>query len=140
MVYTLMDKLGPVRDLPVQTIDDWEEWGLEQLVENLRKYVEQNPLTERRSKMLDSSPGEETKRKCCLEIPKDQDQTESLRALIAAPISILAQTVSGYLIWPQDERCYRGNRMCFNCTGAGHVSKCKSRGCRNCQTKHNSSI
>lgn len=44
MVYTLMDKLGPVRDVLVQKDDTWVEWGLEKLVENLRKYVEGNPL------------------------------------------------------------------------------------------------
>ena len=44
MVYTLMDKLGPVQEILVQKDDDWEEWGLEQLVENLRRYVERNPL------------------------------------------------------------------------------------------------
>ena len=44
MVYTLMDKLGPVREILVQKDDDWEEWGLEQLVENLRRYVERSPL------------------------------------------------------------------------------------------------
>ena len=40
LVYTLMDKLGPVREVLVQKDDDWEEWGLEELVENLRKYVD----------------------------------------------------------------------------------------------------
>lgn len=44
MMYTLMDKLGPVREILVQKDDDWEEWGLEQLVENLRRCVERNPL------------------------------------------------------------------------------------------------
>ena len=44
MVNTLLDKLGPVREILVQKDDDWEEWGLEQLVENLRRYVERNPL------------------------------------------------------------------------------------------------
>ena len=46
LVYTLMDKLGPVREVLVQKDDDWEEWGLEELVENLRKYVGRNPLKE----------------------------------------------------------------------------------------------
>ena len=46
LVYTLMDKLGPVREVLVQKDDDWEKWGLEELVENLRKYVERNPIKE----------------------------------------------------------------------------------------------
>ena len=36
LVYTLMDKLGPFREVLVQKDGDWEEWGLEELVENLR--------------------------------------------------------------------------------------------------------
>ena len=43
-VYTLMDKLGPVREVLVQKDDDWEEWDLKQLVENLKKYVDRHPL------------------------------------------------------------------------------------------------
>ena len=47
-VYSIMDKLGPVREAIVQKDDDWEEWGLEELVENLRKYTDRNllPLAE----------------------------------------------------------------------------------------------
>ena len=43
-VYTLMDKLGPVKDVIAQGDDEWEEWRLEQLTENLRKYVDRNPM------------------------------------------------------------------------------------------------
>ena len=35
LVYNLMDKLGPVREVLIQEDDNWEEWGLEDLVENL---------------------------------------------------------------------------------------------------------
>ena len=37
MVYTLMDKLGPVQQIIAQNDDDWKKWKLEDLVENLRK-------------------------------------------------------------------------------------------------------
>ena len=43
-VYSVMDKLGPVREVMAQKDDDWEEWGLEELVDNLRKYTDRNPL------------------------------------------------------------------------------------------------
>ena len=36
-VYSIMDKLA-------QKDDDWEEWGLEELVENLRRYTDRNPV------------------------------------------------------------------------------------------------
>eukprot|EP00794_Sanderia_malayensis_P001892 gene1892-2147_t len=43
-VYSISDKLGPVRELITQNDDDWEDWNLEDLVENLRKYTNRNPL------------------------------------------------------------------------------------------------
>ena len=43
-VCTLIDKLGPVKEAIIQKEDDWEEWDLEQLVENLRKYTDRQPL------------------------------------------------------------------------------------------------
>ena len=45
-VYTLMDKLGPVKEALVQKDDKWEEWDLQQLAENLRRYIDRNPLPE----------------------------------------------------------------------------------------------
>ena len=39
-VYSLMDKLGPVKEALIQKDDDWENWNLEELVENLEKYID----------------------------------------------------------------------------------------------------
>ena len=44
LVYTLMDKLGPVREIIAQQDDNWEDWNLEELVENIKRYIERNPL------------------------------------------------------------------------------------------------
>ena len=44
-VCTLLDKLGPVREIIMQKDDKWEQWGLEDLMDNLKRLVERNPLT-----------------------------------------------------------------------------------------------
>ena len=44
LVYTLMNKLGPVREIIAQQDDNWEDWNLEELVENMKRHVERNPL------------------------------------------------------------------------------------------------
>ena len=41
LVYTLMEKL---REIIAQQDDDLEEWNLVELVENMKRYVERNPL------------------------------------------------------------------------------------------------
>ena len=48
-VYNIMDKLGPVREAMAQRDDNWEIWGLEELLENLHKYTERNPLPDSHS-------------------------------------------------------------------------------------------
>ena len=42
MCNSLLDKLGPVREILPQNQDNWEEWKLEDVVENLGKYMEGN--------------------------------------------------------------------------------------------------
>ena len=56
-VYTLMDKLGPVREVLVQKDDDWEEWDLKQLVDNLKKYVDRHPLRVEEKEVKDDRNG-----------------------------------------------------------------------------------
>ena len=34
------DSLGPIREAMAQKDDDWEKWGLEELVEHLRRLLE----------------------------------------------------------------------------------------------------
>ena len=52
-VYSIMNKLGPVTEALVQKYDDWEEWGLEELVDSLRKYTDRDPLPETSSRNHD---------------------------------------------------------------------------------------
>ena len=144
-VYTLMDKLGPVREILVEKDDDCQEWGLEQLMENLWRYVERNPLREcednkgktedfkhqpwikEKEKLLfgnnGGKPGHKPNYLYC-----NSQQHNSLNRMkvldIAARQAILQK--SG---------------LCWNCTGGGHgVTQCKSRGCKNCNRKHYTSI
>lgn len=42
--------MGPVKEILAQSDDKWEEWKLEKLTDNLRKYVERNPLEEEETK------------------------------------------------------------------------------------------
>ena len=149
-VYSLIDKLGPVKEALVQKDDDWEEWKLEELVENLRKYIDRNPLPEtetgaspypnqvkkriecqdwrnKRDKMLLASTQKTQRRSpgcvyCGLPNHKSVDCLKVLD--IAARKDILKKS-----------------RLCFNCTGFGHMAtKCNSRGCGKCNRKHHTSI
>ena len=42
--YRLLDKLEPVQEIITQKDDEWEQWGLEDLMDYLKRFVERNPL------------------------------------------------------------------------------------------------
>ena len=42
--YILLDKLEPVQEIITQKDDEWEQWGLEDLMDYLKRFVERNPL------------------------------------------------------------------------------------------------
>ena len=52
-LYSIIEKLGQVREALVQKDDNWVEWGLEELVESLREYTDRNPLPETSSQNQD---------------------------------------------------------------------------------------
>ena len=149
-VYSLMDKLGPVKEALVRKDDEWEEWKLEELVENLRKYIDRNPLPEtdtgaspypslvkkrnefqdwrnKRDKMLLASVEKPQRRTpgCVYCGLPNHRSVDCLKVLdVAARKDILKKS-----------------RLCFNCTGFGHMAtKCNSRGCGKCNRKHHTSI
>ena len=55
-MYSIMDKLGPIREVMAQKDDDWKKWGLEELFEKLRKYTDRNPLPLVESSLPPPSP------------------------------------------------------------------------------------
>lgn len=44
MCSSLLDKLGPGREILTKIQDNWKEWGLKDSVENLGKYIEGNQI------------------------------------------------------------------------------------------------
>ena len=154
LVYTLMDKLGPVREVLVQKDDDWEEWGLEELVENLRKYVERNPLKESgNSGRIDENsrnhPGHTHKNsswkrdreKMLLGNNGRSRPNQRPNCVYCNSYDHSSHNCTKVLDVAARRALIQRNGLCWNCTGTGHAaSQCRSRGCWNCQAKHHTSI
>ena len=141
-VYTLMDKLGPVREVIVQKDDDWEEWGLEELVEHLRRYIERNPLrTDAISHIVtkEEKParyGRRDQDKLLFNIKQGKsiciycDSTEHSSAKCTRVLDVVSR-----------REVLKRKRACFNCATPGHqASSCRARGCHRCGQKHHTTI
>ena len=148
-VYSIMDKLGPVREAMAQKDDDWEKWGLEELVDNLRKYTDRNPLPlvePSPSRPSDTIPGNRDSH------PKREDKLLMSRGTPRQPQWPPPCVYCGLKnhrssdctkvldIASRKEHLTR-NKLCYNCTKSGHVaSKCKVRGCGKCNGRHHTSV
>ena len=141
-VYTLMDKLGPVREVIVQKDDDWEEWGLEELVEHLRRYIERNPLrTDAISHIVtkEEKParyGRRDQDKLLFNVKQGKsiciycDSTEHSSAKCTRVLDVVSR-----------REVLKRKRACFNCATLGHqASSCRARGCHRCGQKHHTTI
>ena len=146
-VDSVMDKLGPVREFMAQKDDDWEEWGLEKLVDNLRKYTDRNPLP-----LVESNPpptsdsGNQDGR------PKGEDkllmsggnsrQPQGPPPCVYCSLKNHRSSECTKILDIASRREYlTRNKLCFNCARSGHVaSKCKSRGCGKCNGRHHTSV
>ena len=52
MFSSLLDNLGPGREILTKIQDNWKEWGLKDSVENLGKYIEGNQIKNHENQKL----------------------------------------------------------------------------------------
>ena len=136
MVYGLMDKLGPVQRILAQGDDNWEEWKLQDLTENLRKFVERCPINPSEDKAADFHQ-HQRKDKLFME-----NSYQRKKSCIYCGIQDHRSAECTKVLTIASRREYlKRNNLCFNCTGKGHnVNFCRSRNCNKCGGKHHTSI
>ena len=136
LVYTLMDKLGPVREVLAQSDDEWEDWGLEELVENLRKYVERNPITyEYKQHHRESNGNRRDQRKKDDKlyntiVKKDESshdtKKDTKKACLYCDEKHFSSECTKLKTVTERKAIFIQKRLCFNCGGEHRVSHCKS--------------
>ena len=151
LVYPLFDKLGSTKEFIIQRDDDWFKWDLQQLVVNLERYCDRNPVVKedtrnqastrnsnqdkgvrrndfkgaRRDVNMMNKPPQSQKKCVFCETDKHPSYECDKVTDVAARKEVLKQ-----------------KKVCYNCTNPEHgVSQCKSkRTCFHCNKKHHSSI
>ena len=140
-VYTLMDKLGPVREVITQTDDKWEEWALEQLVEALRKFVDRNPLRAEEKSKQQGGSGDGRRNAEKLMMQGLQRYTNANRCVYCGSTNHSSVNCTKVLTVAARRDLIRRKNLCYNCLGDNHlVSACRSRPCKNCGQRHHTSL
>ena len=149
-VYTLLDKLGPVKEALIQKDDEWEDWDLEQLVENLEKYVDRHPLpadatlsstTTLKKRGYEHQTDGKLRDRMMLANSIDRPRERPTNCVYCELTNHRSSDCNKVLTLAQRRDIVKRKRLCFNCTGFGHTaSKCRSRGCRKCGGRHHTSL
>ena len=133
MVYTLLDKLGPVREIIARGDNKWEEWDLEQLAENLRKYVDRNLLKTDGENRADSASREQPCEKDKLLCGNGHSSRKYCdRCVYCGSNQHNSSNCTQVLSIAGRREILKKNKLCYNCTGAGQSTcNCRSQSCTN---------
>ena len=142
LIYVLMDKLGPVIEIIAQQEDNWKDWNLEQLVENMKRYVQGNRL---RNEENDNHQQKPNDRNDSYQRNQNYRGKKNWWSNNTEPFIVTARIIQ--LIMHKGvgrsfkTRYHEEEEVCFNCTSAGNLaSHCKSRPYFECGQKHHASI
>ena len=144
-VYTLFDKLGPVREILAQRDDCWEDWKLEDLVKHLKLYVDRNPLPmvteEKPSFPHNEKPNRYNRGGGEVDKLLFQNLNRTFACVYCSSTEHKSFQCVKILSVAGRREILKNKGLCFNCTRDGHnAQKCKSRGCLKCGQKHHTSI
>ena len=130
-VMCTLNKLPQVKPDLVRTDDDWEEWSMENLIDNIQSWLRRNKSSHdhhKRERNMFSRRGgnKDGKRIAQCVFCKSDHWSDKCKSYVTAE---------------QRKKFFVENKLCFNCASPGHRgNECCSRGCFHCGAKHHTSL
>jgi hypothetical protein len=160
LVRQTLDKLGPIKVDLIRTDPDWQKWGFEKLLEELRGYTIRNPedsnikgdSKQRHQSYQDNKVrGMHTNNNEQRHQHYQENRVRGMHTTNNNEKKITCVYCDGEN--HRSSECNKFNnlrdrkdilkkkRLCYNCTGINHpVSACRSRNCARCNQRHHTSI
>ena len=133
-VMTTLNKLPQVKPDLVRVDEKWEDWTMEDLINNLRAWL-------RRNKAIDESPepaGEKRKERHWFTQKNEGKQSPHC---IYCKEQHWSDDCKTLVTIEQRKKFFAEKNLCFNCGRAGHRgNQCRSRTCFKCGSKHHTSL
>ena len=147
LTYTLLDKLGPIKEPIIMRDDNWESWKLQDLVTHLGKYVDRNPLSDKQLHSETSSrsggasdtkrPGQRKHDETCM-----MGSGKPVRSCVFCQGEHYSDQCTKILDLATRTEIFKNLNLCYNCTSPNHrVSNCRSsKSCFHCSERHHTSL
>ena len=118
---------------------EWEQWGLEELVENLRNYTDRNPSPNEMSSKTPKGSQDSDRRKDNLLLASSHNASD---CIYCGSIQHRSNDCNKILdVASRGELLKKHIIMCYNCTRSWHVAaECGSRGLGRSGTRHHTSL
>ena len=124
LVLPTLNKLPSIKADLVRTDEEWEEWGMENLIKALQKWLKRNQ----------PEAGKEKRERHWL-------SQRGAHCIFGCKESHWGDACPEYDTLEKRRRFFSEHRLCFNCAQSGHrENKCRARGCYKCKARHHTSL
>lgn len=140
-VRATLDKLKGMKADLVRGDENWRDWGYEELLRELKKWREINPIDEKPES--NSKYTNQNKQRSKFFHARDSPREARVPACVYCEDTTHKSTMCPSVVKREERReILAKKRMCFNCTGTKHrASDCKSKvSCQVCHKRHHTSI
>ena len=139
-VMCTLNKLPQVKPDLVRTDDGWEEWNMENLIDNLQKWLRRNKSEDSSKPQHDNPRKDNRERTMYTQRGGDKDGKLAARCVFCQS-DHWSDKCKSYVTAEQRKKFFVEKKLCFNCASPGHRgNECRSRGCHHCGAKHHTSL
>ena len=133
-VMCTLNKLPRVKPDLVRTDYDWEEWSMEQLINNIQSWLRRNRSSH------DQPPRDSRERNMYVRRGGEKESKRNGHCLYCKS-DHWSDKCKSYVTTDQRKKFFVENKLCFNCAAPGHRGgECRSRGCFHCGARHHTSL
>ena len=137
-VMTTLKKLPQVKPDLVRVDDNWEEWNMKELIENLRKWLQRNKTDD---SSADSGDSRRRERHWYTKGKRENGREPRGPSCLYCQGDHWGEACEVFNTVEKRRKFFHEKKLCFNCGREGHgANYCRSRPCFKCKSKHHTSL
>ena len=137
-VMTTLKKLPQVKPDLVRVDDNWEEWYMKELIENLRKWLQRNKTDD---SSADSGDSRRRERHWYTKGKRENGRKPKSPSCLYCQGDHWGEACKVFNTVEKRRQFFHEKKLCYNCGREGHgANYCRSHPCFKCKSKHHTSL